>query len=169
MEPPESFCHRFEQSPHLARSEWLRKRSLWLRPLIAVGIVLTGVVLAILLLRLNAGRSVALWEWLLGPLMGGWVVLGPLWLMRFGALRRRFLELRSDGVLLSEVGLLTYSSILSWDFSPQAQTPEMVWLEIGFADRIGQRARWSMLIDSRLQLEPIKSLLSSLELIRRGN
>lgn len=159
--PHQSVCHRFEQSSDLALKDWAYTRAHLLRPLIACGSFVAVSAIVILFTTRNSGQSVAPWYWLATVVLGAWVPFATLGLLRFGALRRRFMELQPDGLVLSGVGYIPYSRIEGWRLIPQNHNPNSVRCQITFRDVIGQRSKWFMFIDTREQLEPLQTLLSA--------
>jgi hypothetical protein len=149
----------FEQPKHL--NVVIHQRAVRdLRPVLLVsGVMLSGLALIGLWRRAESGEQVSAWRWMagaaVGPLMAVLMRLIPL----SGKSRRRCIEFRGDGILLTGLGVVAFRRFVTWSLSPDPIEPQYTRLRLTYRFGLG-RKHWTMLLDDDAQISELRLALT---------
>ena|SRR6266496_3728136 len=150
----------FEEPEHLSEVSYQRVVRAFQPVLILYAVLIPAPVLIALWRRAEAGQHVSVLNWMMGATVGLWAA-GLLRLaLRFEGSRRRYIQLRDDGLFLARRGVIALRRIVAWSLSSDTVEPRYTRFQVIYRHGFG-RKRWSMLLDDDGQISQLRKALES--------
>lgn len=150
-----------EQPQHLTRQIHEKTFRLVLPMSISSAMLLSGTMVTILILEASHGKGTDAFRWIAALSVGPLVAAGMITLLSNVSRRRRFLELREDGIRLSDRGLIRWNRILEWTPAPWSADNRVTRITVTYRFGFGQQ-RWSMLLDDTGQIANLQDRFTDL-------
>jgi hypothetical protein len=149
----------FEQPKHLSVVNYQRLVRT-LRPMLLIsGTILSGMVLIALWRRAESGEQVSAWRWMAGATVGLLMAALIRVTLLFEKSRRRCIEFRGDGLLLTRRGAIALRRFIAWSLSPDPIEPRYTRLRLTYRFGLG-RKHWTMLLDDDAQISELRHALT---------